>query len=196
MKTLKIALIALACLLIGSMSYATVDIGSSDNAAIIGPNMGPQGLTPVTECIKVSTGSGTSAAIGDVMVWDTGAHSGFAVAGDGYHVKRNTRSASGGVEFFAGVMVSATSQDSNYKYSAPKANGPTVGYMAVRGLVRAKMGASCTTGQRVALNGSTLQASFITDGAVTVLHRPISQDIGVLLSYDGGSGSLCRVWLR
>ena len=189
MRKILLSLAFIATLLMSSAVFATVEIESGDNAVIVGPHMGPAGLTPVTECIKVSTGSGTSASIGDVMVWD------YSNASDAYHVKRCAADDATGTEYFAGVMLTTTSQDSHYSYTNPKANGPTVGYMAIRGLARALIDTSASTaGGRLSLNGSTLAASFSTYTRLG-LDDNMSQDIGVLLNNDG-TDSPMRVWLK
>lgn len=175
-----------------SAVFATVEIESGDNAVIVGPHMGPIGITPVTECIKVSTGSGTSAAVGNVMVWD------FSNDANGYHVAVATADDSADNQLFAGVMLTTTSQDSRYSYASPKANGPTVGYMAIRGLARALVDTSAAiAGERLALNGATLAGSFATYAKPAGAGAPdnLSQDIGILLE-DHGTDSRCRVWLK
>lgn len=193
MRKILISFAFIALLIMSGAVFASVEIESGDNAVIVGPHMGPVGLTPVTECIKVSTGSGTGATVGDVMVWD------FSNAADGYHVARASADDSDDSQLFAGVMLTSTSQDSNYSYTNPKANGPTIGYMAIRGLARAKVDTSASTaGERLALNGSTLAASFGTytsrvDNGVN--HDNLSQDIGILLE-DTGADAVDRVWLK
>jgi hypothetical protein len=197
MRKILFSLASIGLLVMSGQVFATVEIGSGDNAVIVGSHMGPSGITPVTEVIKVSTGTTTSAEVGDVMVWD------YSNAADGYHVKRASANDSDGTQVFAGVMVTPTSQDSTYSYSNPKNGSPTVGYMAVRGLVRAKMDTSkSTAGDRLALNGSSLAASFCTyktthtylSSAGTTL--TLSEDIGICFetsaSYDGPN----RVWLK
>lgn len=179
----------------GGIVFGDVSIGSGDNAVILGPNMGPTGLTPVTEVIKVSTGSTTSAAVGDVMVWD------YSNAADGYHVKRASANSESGTEVFAGVMVSKTSKETEYSYSSPKASGPTVGYMAVRGLARAKIDISKSApGSMLRLNGATVAASFATYqttlGVQDTALIKLSQDIGILLEEAYQSDGVNRVWLK
>ncbi len=190
---LSLSLAFTVLFLMSSAVFATVEIGSGDNAVIVGPHMGSVGITPVTECIKVSTGTGTGATVGDVMVWD------FANAADGYHVARASANDNDGTQMFAGVMLTSTSQDSRYSYTAPKANGPTIGYMAIRGLARALVDTSAaTSGRRLALNGSTLAASFGTYNSSVSAGANIdnlSQDIGILLE-DTGSDTIMRVWLK
>ena len=189
MKKLYRLVLAFAfVLLMAGMASATSEIQSGDNAVIVGARMGPQGMTPVTEVIKVSTGNETSAVIGDVMVWN------YADRADGYHVIRASVDASIGTQVFAGVMVTSTSQDSAYSYTNPKANSPTVGYMAIRGLARAKIdGSNSTAGERLILNGGTLAASFGTETAAS--SKRLSQDIGILLE-DTGGDTINRVWLK
>jgi hypothetical protein len=190
MRKLLLSFVVISLLVMSGLAFATVEIGSGDNAVIVGPRMGPEGLTPLTECIKVSTGSGTSASVGDVMVWD------YSNAADGYHVARCSADDNDGTQFFAGVMLTSTSQDSAYSYSVPKANGPTVGYMAIRGLARAKVDSStATAGMRLALNGSTLAASFTTYTTPAASVDGLSEDIGMLLEDVGGDGVM-RVWLK
>jgi hypothetical protein len=159
--------------------FATVEIASGDNAVIVGSKMGSVGTTAMTEVIKVSTGAGTSAAVGDVMLWDT-------TFCDGYHVvKATTSDGASGEVAFAGVMVTSTSQDSAYGSTTAKGNSPTVGYMAVRGLVRAKVvGGTQAYGLKV--YGATSNGSFTTA-------TKTSSDIGILLKAEG---SLSRVWLK
>lgn len=171
--------VLIACLFLASSAFAAVDIDSGDNATIVGPYMGPVGTTPVTEVIKVSTGAGTSASVGDVMLWNT-------TWGDGYHVdKAITSDGTSGEVAFAGVMVTSTSQDSNYGSTTAKGGGPTIGYMAVRGLVRAKV-VTGTAGYGLTVYGATSNGAFTTA-------TKTSGDIGVLLKAEG---SLSRVWLK
>lgn len=199
----RILILSLVALFVmGQAAYARFDIGSADNAVILGANMGPNGTTPITEVIKVSTGSNPSGKVGMVMVWD------YTNAGDGYHVTECTQDMGGGAttvipEIFAGVMVTTTSSDSDYSYTeaskdsyntytARMAGGPTCGYMAIRGIARASVDVSAAVaGQGLTLNGNTLPGSFATATGT------LSQDIGVLLERtQGDDDTLYRVWLK
>jgi hypothetical protein len=68
--------------------------------------------------------------------------------------------------------------------------------MAIRGLARAKVDSStATAGMRLALNGSTLAASFTTYTTPAASVDGLSEDIGMLLEDVGGDGVM-RVWLK
>jgi hypothetical protein len=176
---MKKLFVVIACLFLCGTAIAAVNIESGDNAVICGPYMGPVGTTPVTEVIKVSTGAGTSAKVGDAMLWNT-------TWGDGYHVQVATTSdGPGGEVAFAGVMVTKTSQDSAYGTTTAKGGGPTIGYMAVRGLVRARI-ASGTAGQGLQVTGGTTAGSLSTAAKT-------SGDIGTLLKAEG---AISRIWLK
>ena len=173
----KILIFSIAMLFVmGSLALADANITSGDNTVILGPKMGPAGITAPTEVIKVyDTDTGTGTSLNLAMIWDV-AYS------DGYHVKRaNVNSTSGSAGQFAGVMVSRTSKDSS-KY------GPT-GYMAVRGLVQCKVSGTATVGQRLTLTGATTSGTLSTTTSVR-----LSGDIGTCLKT--GTDTITAIWLN
>ena len=198
------ALSLIALLVMGATAFGSSEIQSGDNAVILGPRMGPVGITPVTEVIKVYvTSHGTLEAdqfdltaaadqgvdVGDVMIWDT-------TRADGYCVAIATADAiTAGIASapFAGVMVTPCSRDTS-TLTTPNGSGYNVGYMAVRGFCMAKVDSSAsTTGELLVVNGGTVEGSFGT--LPTIDAKSASQDIGTLLT-DVGADSVMKVVLR
>ena len=185
----KILSLLFACLLMVGTAHAAVDIASGDNVVILGSHMGPVGATPVTEVVKCHLGTNASQVVGNAVMWDTTSTSPTVL---GYSVIPANVDGGG---LFAGVMVTTTSQESTAQ-STLRGSGPQVGYMAVRGLVRAKIDTSASTvGKRLRLNGSTLAGSLATDANGTPSLGECSGDIGVLLEHHG-TDAILRVWLN
>jgi len=195
MKNLyKVLLVAIAILFVAGSVFANSEITSSDNAVIFGPVMGPKGITAPVEVIKVYLHSQASASVGDVVAWNMTAIDGYTV--DLLTFDQDTAAATNVVATVAGVMVTITSQVSSASSSTPKATGPNVGYMAIRGFCPAKVDTSrAETGRPLIANGATLTYSFATAPHTASAATKTSQDIGVLL-LDAGADGLMRVWLR
>jgi len=178
-KLIVISLAFAFALCFAGIANADLSINSSDNAVIIGGHMGPKGITPMMEVIKVKdadTGTGTSE--GMAMYFDT-------TAADGYTVKRMTDNSStlASTQKFAGVMVTKTSKDS--------ATYGAIGYMCIRGLCQANVTSTCTQGQALVVTGAAETGSLSTVAGANA--NPVSQDVGICI---GAAGDPRQVWLR
>ncbi len=200
----KLTLI-MACLLLCGLAFGDSNY-LSENANIFGPNMGSIGITPPQMIVKCSLGSDDSGTIGDVLVWDVTVSTISDGAGLGYvvricdinHASDDQDVVMGQYTGFAGVLVTKTSQDS--QWSAARASGPEVGYMAVKGYVDAKImyraGDETILGRQLVLTGATLAGSFGTIAETTNAAYHLSEDIGILLEFPASDGGLAKVWLH
>lgn len=198
-----ISLLVISLFVMGGLVFADSD-WTYENVQILGPRMGEKGYTPPVEIIKICTGSTDTAAVGDVMVWDTAPSDG---SGLGYVVCISDRSsASGDVGGsrgkgpFAGVMVTVTSKESEWTYTGISGSDKTVGYMAVRGFCDAKVLTNWSTvGKRLVMLGAHSAGYFgtidQTTSDATGNTCKLSEDIGYLLEHTSSDG-LMKVWLR
>jgi len=162
------------------------------NVTILGANGGADGVSAMTEIVKVRYARGMGAkeqfygglSSGDVVVWDTISADGVTISASIADVPTNG---------FAGVLVTDIETADNATLNS---NNKNWGYMAVRGYCLAQVDTSeSTTGVELCQNGATLEASFGTCDLAGGSPGALSQDIGTLLT-DTGSDGLMKVWLR
>ncbi len=215
----KLLLVLFACFFLAGFAVADSNY-AYENAVIVGPNMGPEGITPPVEIIKVSVGSSDGAIIGAVMTWNIDQSTDGE--GLGYVVDLCTRMYSEDVGVtahgkgpYAGVMVTTASIDVS-NTNAGGVGGVTfdvtdvsgysdaIGYMAIRGYVDALvLGATfaSTAGEHLIMYANSVEGGtngyFSTHEIVTVTIQShiLSEDIGYLME-DTGSDGLQKVWLR
>ncbi len=202
----KLFLLALCLMIMSGVAYASSSIQSSDNAVILGPNMGPQGKTAPTLVVKCyvtdsailsshETPNGTTTkggSVGDVLVWDLNKHDGYCVK----YLSTDAASSMGTVNnYVAGVLVTPVSRDTASLSTASGA-GTNVGYMAVKGYTQAKIDVSQSNiGEALVPNGGTLSRSFATHRAAGLTTKDLSQDVGILL-YKSAADSIYHVVLK
>lgn len=185
-------------LVLGLCACAFADSPASENAVILGPNMGSAGITPATEIIKVRYGyePGTpglaqhNVASGDIMVWDS-------TSGDGYTVSVCTTSFD--TMKFAGIAVQSILTADSSNVEATK----NIGYIAVRGVCLARIIIDqATNGDGLLpIRVDAARPAFITVaslahaalGGAATSHQ--SNDVGVLLKESAATG-LGTVYLR
>ena len=190
MKSFRL-LFALLLVAFLAMPVMAGDSPALKNYEIVSGNGGAEGISPMTKVVKVRYGYMLKASpstegnisSGDVLSWDM-------VSCDGITVSKCMVTKGGG---YAGVAVTdiLTADSATVKQS-----DRNWGYMAIKGYCLAKTDASTSTpGQALAINGSTLYASFGTVDLAGSMPGSASQDIGVLLS-DSGSDGLNPVILK
>jgi len=207
MKLKKILSLAIISLFIMTGLVLADSSWAYENVTILGPRMGPKGQTPPVEVIKVTVGSEDDAiAVGDVVTWriepeiTDGNALGFAVEKCRRGSSEATSTSEAGHGPYAGVMVTtATSNDQGggggWTNANPLTPDSSIGYMALRGFVDAKIDDSeATLGEHLVLNGHRTAGSFVTEDNVKT-GRGMSEDIGYLME-DTDSDGLMKVWLR
>ena len=208
MRTIKrLFLVLLACLVMTGQAYGWGASSSSDNQVIVGGHMGPNGITPFVEVIKINVGSSDVRSegiltVGDVMVWNLDIGTGADQGGNGYSVVRCTEDITKSAPF-AGVLMEINNDsgdtDGTVVANSTASGGNLVASIAIRGFCQAKIDASASNiGEQLILNGGTLIGSFATfrEALASGSGSSISQDIGVLLDNDNGADGVYNVWLR
>ena len=180
-KILSILIVAL--LAFSGVSYA--DSYGSDAITIMGQN-GANGVTPTTMVVPVRYGlsdpDAPTLSSGDVVIWDTTSADGFTISAC---VADNDGT-------YAGVLVSTIQTADNQAF---RRNTRNWGWMAVKGYCLADVDTSgATVGERLYINGATLESSFGTIDLSGATAGSVSVDAGVLLE-DTGSDGLMKVWL-
>ncbi len=214
----KLLLILFACFFMASFAVADSNY-TSENAVILGPNMGGEGITPPVEIIKVTVGSEDNVTIGKVMTWNIDQSTDGEGLGFMVDICDRTMSESVGVTAkgdgpYAGVMVTTASFDVGstnaggaggltFDVTDVRGSNDAIGYMAIRGYVDADMDVSRSTqGDVLVIIGgfAGFEGEFGTSLNITSINpggfNALSTDIGILLEAAGSADGLRKVWLR
>ncbi len=221
----KLLTVLFACLFMAGLAFADSNY-TSENAVILGPNMGGEGITPPVEIIKISVGSEDNAIVGTVMTWNIdqstdGQGLGFVVdiceRSASTDISVNTATDSRGYGPYAGVMVTTASIDvaqtnaggtGGITFDVTDVTGysSAQGYMAIRGYCDALMrDADSTLGENLVLVGASTNAGpgyFQTtaaadgSGGCDVQSLTSLSEDIGLLLEDPAANGLARVWLR
>jgi len=161
----------------------------TDNAVIIGPHMGPAGITPPSEIVKVRYGKMGLLGIetpkltsGTAVVWDEVSRDGYTIS---CAVCENAQS-------FAGILVTDIETADS---TVVRGSGRNVGYICVRGWCLANVDTSEAESMERLITSSARDGYLETASAANVSKvYPVTNDVGVLI-YDQGTDGLMKVWL-